>query len=196
MPIHHVWLIGREQQSMSHTGRSGVVLVCALLGTTAACTRQAAADPPSKMQAAPAATPPRLGVPARDRPRPTYRKAVVHVQAEDGEQRLDVEVAENDPQRMHGLMFTESLLDTQGMIFVFQESSVHWFWMKNTLIPLDMVFIGDDRKVVGVHENATPLSLARMGVNAASRYVLEVNSGWCRRHGVKAGTQLRFEGVE
>lgn len=109
---------------------------------------------------------------------------------------LDVEVASNDPQRMHGLMFKESLLDTQGMLFVFQKSETHNFWMKNTVIPLDMLFVGEDRKVVGIFENATPLSLAPMGVGKPSLYVLEVNAGWSRNHGVTAGAQLRFEGVE
>jgi uncharacterized membrane protein (UPF0127 family) len=128
--------------------------------------------------------------------RPTFRKARVVVQGQGGDLPLSVEVAEDDPQRAYGLMFKKQMGDDEGMIFLFDETREHIFWMKNTFIPLDMVFIGDDRRVEGVYENAEPFSLQRMTVQKPSRYVLEVNAGWCRQHGVGAGAQLRFDGVE
>lgn len=128
--------------------------------------------------------------------RPAFPWAKVVVEAKDGAIPLKVEVARNDPERSYGLMFKKELPADQGMVFVFQDNREHTFWMRNTFIPLDMIFIGEDRKVVGVYENAEPFSLARMSVGQPSRYVLEVNAGWARSHGVGPGTQIRFEGVE
>ena len=79
--------------------------------------------------------------------------------------------------------------------FVFDEDRDHSFWMKNTLIPLDMFFIARDGTVVGIHPNATPLSTANIAVGKPSRYVLEVPGGWAARHGIAAGAQVEFRGV-
>lgn len=128
--------------------------------------------------------------------RPAFRKARVVVHAPGGDVPLSVEVAETDAQRTHGLMFKEDLGSDEGMVFVFDRTQEHVFWMKNTPLPLDMVFLDDGRTVVGVYENAEPLSTARMSVGKPSRYVLEVRGGWCRAHRVGKGTALRFEGVE
>ena len=73
------------------------------------------------------------------------------------------------------------------MLFLFEESAPHGFWMKNTLIPLDMIFIGEDGRIVGIVESATPGSTALRDVGAPSRYVLEVNGGWSAARGVRPG---------
>jgi uncharacterized membrane protein (UPF0127 family) len=114
---------------------------------------------------------------------------------EGRELRLDVEIASDDPSRSRGLMFRRSLPEDSGMIFVFQEESFHSFWMKNTLIPLDMLFIDAQGKVVGVVENAEPRTLSSRSVEGDSRFVLEVNGGWCARHGVAAGDAVALEGM-
>jgi uncharacterized membrane protein (UPF0127 family) len=107
---------------------------------------------------------------------------------------VTVEVARSDPERSRGLMFRSALAPDAGMLFVFEETGDHAFWMKNTLIPLDMIFIGDDGRVSGVVARATPGSLEpRSG--GPSRFVLEVNGGWAEAHGVAAGDAIRFEGV-
>ena len=67
--------------------------------------------------------------------------------------------------------------------------------MKNTLIPLDMLFIAADGRIVGIHPDAVPLSTASMSVGRPSLYVLEVNGGWAARHGVRAGDRVEFHGV-
>jgi uncharacterized membrane protein (UPF0127 family) len=92
-------------------------------------------------------------------------------------------------------MFREKLADDEGMLFVFPASAVQSFWMKNTLIPLDMIFIGEDLTVVGVVERAEPHSLTPRYVPTPSRYVLEVNGGWSAARGVAAGDRVRFEGL-
>lgn len=128
--------------------------------------------------------------------RPAFKHARVFVQTAAGELPVRVEVARSEEERIHGLMFKERLAEDEGMIFLFDKTADHVFWMKNTPLPLDMVFLGEDRKVVGIHENAQPLSLTRVSVGQPSRYVLEVRGGWCRAQGVAPGAQVRFEGIE
>ena len=122
--------------------------------------------------------------------RPT---AVLH--GTGGPASIRLEVAASDAARANGLMFRQALADGDGMLFVFGETSDHGFWMKNTFIPLDMIFIGDDLRVVGVHARAVPQSLDTITVGAPSRYVLEVPGGWAERHGVTRGTQVELQGV-
>lgn len=111
-----------------------------------------------------------------------------------GRHAVAVEIARTDPERARGLMHRAELEEERGMLFIFDEADVHAFWMKNTLIPLDMIFIGEDGVVTGVVARATPGSLEpRAG--GRCRFVLEVNGGWAERHGVAAGDRVRFEGV-
>jgi uncharacterized membrane protein (UPF0127 family) len=107
-----------------------------------------------------------------------------------------VEIARNDEQRNRGLMFRRELAADHGMLFLFQETSEHPFWMRNTLIPLDIIFLGDDRKVVGVVANAAPQTDTQRTVKEPSRYVVEVLGGEAAAHGVGAGTRAVFVSVE
>jgi uncharacterized membrane protein (UPF0127 family) len=108
---------------------------------------------------------------------------------------LEVEVAITAPAIRQGLMYREHLPPDAGMIFVFHSSKVQTFWMKNTLIPLDMIFVDEGGTVVGVVEQTTPRSLEGRGVERESRFVIEVNAGWAAEHGVAAGTTVSLEGV-
>jgi uncharacterized membrane protein (UPF0127 family) len=103
---------------------------------------------------------------------------------------IRVEVVADDASRMRGLMYRNHLDDGHGMLFVFDETKDHSFWMKNTLIPLDMIFIGDDRRIAGVHANATPLSLTPISVGRPSRWVLEVPGGYAARAGIATGDAI------
>jgi uncharacterized membrane protein (UPF0127 family) len=124
------------------------------------------------------------------------QRGVVHVTTRDGrELRLEVEIASNDRDRARGLMFRKTMGEQAGMIFVFPEELPHSFWMKNTLLPLDMLFAAADGRIVGIVENAEPLTTTSRRVEDESKYVLEVNGGWCSRHGVTAGDRLRLEGM-
>ena len=78
------------------------------------------------------------------------------------------------------------------MLFLFDRAEVQTFWMKNTLIPLDMIFIGDNLRVVGVVENAEPMTLSPRTVGMPSRFVLEVNGGFAARFGIAADTTVDF----
>jgi hypothetical protein len=109
--------------------------------------------------------------------------------------RVDVEIARTEPERRKGLMDRASLPENAGMLFIFDETSVHSFWMKDTLVPLDMIFVDEEGRIVGIVESAAPGTLAARTVGAPSRYVLEVNGGWARARGVRAGDRVRFEDV-
>jgi uncharacterized membrane protein (UPF0127 family) len=107
---------------------------------------------------------------------------------------VNVEVAATNAKRELGLMFRRHLDEAAGMIFLFKQPQHLTFWMKNTLIPLDMIFADSDGRIVGIVESAAPLSESIDAVDGDSQYVLEVNGGFCKRHGVIAGDRLRFIG--
>lgn len=101
-----------------------------------------------------------------------------------------VEVARDPQDRARGLMFRTSLDALGGMIFIFDEEAIHPFWMKNTYIPLDMIFISEAKIVVGVLENVPPRTTTSRSVDLPSRYVVEVNAGFARAHRITVGTHL------
>jgi uncharacterized protein len=114
-----------------------------------------------------------------------------------GEQHVKVEIARTEPERQRGLMFRQKLEPGRGMIFLFDRPEPLKFWMKNTYIPLDMIFIAADKHVVYVEENAEPLTTTSRGTNEAeSQFVLEVPGGWARAHGVERGVAVKFVDID
>ena len=107
-----------------------------------------------------------------------------------------VEIADDDPERQRGLMFREQLAPDAGMLFLFETPQHLTFWMRNTYLPLDMIFIESSLTVLGVVENAEPRTETTRSVPGVSQYVLEVNAGFSREHGLTPGTVVRFVGVE
>ncbi len=101
-----------------------------------------------------------------------------------------VEIAKKNADRMRGLMYRKELGDNAGMLFIFEEERPLQFWMKNTCIPLDMIFISDAGVIVGIEENTPTLSTATFGPACPARYVLEVNAGWARKHGLRPGLRV------
>jgi len=108
---------------------------------------------------------------------------------------VTVELARTDEERARGMMNRRELGPEAGMLFLFSESEQRAFWMKNTLLSLDMLFIDDGGRVVGLIERAEPLTTSPRDPGIPSRYVLEVNGGWAARHGVRPGDRVRFENV-
>jgi uncharacterized membrane protein (UPF0127 family) len=106
-----------------------------------------------------------------------------------------VEVVRKRRDIRHGLMYRQHMPPDQGMLFLMGENVVHTFWMKNTLIPLDMIFIKSDKTIAGIVENTEPLTTERRSVDEPSLYVLEVNAGWTKKHGVSAGDPVEFVDV-
>ena len=126
---------------------------------------------------------------------PLPRASVRGVDAFGAPLEVKVEVAATADARERGLMWRTALGEDEGMLFVFPGVMEHSFWMRNTLIPLDMLFLGPGGEVLGVVENATPGSLAPRSVGRPSAYVLEVPGGWAARHGVQAGARMQLVGV-
>lgn len=114
---------------------------------------------------------------------------------------VSVELAADDELRAQGLMWRDQLRPGTGMLFLFNRDEEHSFWMQNTLIPLDMVWIDKDQRVVGVQYNVPPCRVQNCpsyspGTGVLSRYVLEVAGGVAQAHGIKAGDQLKFVQTE
>jgi len=106
-----------------------------------------------------------------------------------------VEVADTPAKRAQGLMYRNDLPEEQGMLFLFPAATNQTFWMKNTPLSLDLMFIGSDLRIVGIVERATPFSTDSLSVSAPSQFVLEVRGGFCQRHGIKVGDAVRFDGI-
>jgi uncharacterized membrane protein (UPF0127 family) len=106
-----------------------------------------------------------------------------------------VEIADTPAKREMGLQYRNELADDQGMLFLFPAEEVLTFWMKNTPIPLDMIFIGSDLKIVGIARDAVPFSTTTRSVGVPSRFVLEIKGGLAKQKGIETGDAVRFEGV-
>jgi hypothetical protein len=125
--------------------------------------------------------------------RPSGPTARIH--AARGPIDVSLELANTPEKLQRGLMYRQSLADDHGMLFIFPQDADHEFWMKNTYISLDMIFIAVDGRIVGIQPNATPLSEAGVGVGRPSRYVLEVPGGYAARRGIAPGDRVELRGV-
>jgi uncharacterized protein len=105
---------------------------------------------------------------------------------------VDAELVRTEHDTMRGLMYRKSMGAEHGMLFDLTVRDDHKFWMHNTCIPLDLLYIDEDGLIAGIVENAPTMNDESRGVGCPSRWVLEVNAGWSRRHGVKAGQRVRL----
>ena len=112
---------------------------------------------------------------------PTHQRAPIS---------LTVKVAETERQRRHGLMFVSHLPERHGMLFVFDSDAPRQFWMKNTQIPLDMLFFDSAGRLVNIIHAAVPFSLTRRNSTGPARYVLELNGGAAGKFDVQPDAQL------
>jgi len=108
---------------------------------------------------------------------------------------VSVETAKTREARGLGLMYRKSLKKNSGMLFIFEEEKQHPFTMKNTYIPLDMIFISRTKKIVGIIENTRPLTRGPYSIKTASKYVLEVNAGFCSKNGISIGDQVVLDKI-
>ncbi len=106
---------------------------------------------------------------------------------------INIEIADNDAERAQGLMWRTSMPEDDGMLFVFDQSKILTFWMKNTYIPLDMVFADSTGRIVTIHQNATPFSEATIASTQPAKYVVEVNGGFCAKYGIVDGDAISYE---
>lgn len=110
--------------------------------------------------------------------------------------KIDIEIAEDDQTRMQGLMYRKHMAETQGMLFIFDYESPQTFWMKNTEISLDMIFISRTLEVVSIQKYTQPFSEGKYPSEGSALYVLEVVGGFSDRHNIQPGDKIRFSRTE
>ena len=108
----------------------------------------------------------------------------------NGPHRFKVEVAETPAQMEQGLMFRTSLAPDAGMLFIYPQPTVATMWMKNTLIPLDMLFVDVQGRIVNIRQRAVPQSLDVISAAAPVRAVIELNGGTAARLGIEPGDKV------
>ena len=111
---------------------------------------------------------------------------------------IEVELAKTRQQTERGLMFRENLEENKGMLFIFSKDEERYFWMKNTLIDLDIIFINSQGTIENIAQNVPHSYIAAPQEEVATaegfgKYVLEVNSGFAKKHNLKAGDRLNLK---
>ncbi len=109
--------------------------------------------------------------------------------------RINIEIANTQTTIMRGLMDRDSLKMDHGMLFIFDDEEQRTFWMKNTRFPLDILFIGENKKILYIAEYTTPYSTNPIPGFYPARYVLEVNAGYCHLHGIIPGVLIDYSSL-
>jgi len=123
-------------------------------------------------------------------PARSAERQTLEIATKSGVHAFSVELAATEAQRQEGLMYRKSLPEGQGMLFDFQRDQEVGFWMKNTYIPLDMIFIRGDGRILRIAENTEPLSEKIVPSNGPVRAVLEVIGGTARKLGIAPGDRV------
>lgn len=106
---------------------------------------------------------------------------------------VDIEIADDDARRTQGLMYRDSMAENRAMLFIFPDEQERSFWMKNTIMPLDIIYVNAKGVIVTVQKNAVPYSEDSIPSNGPAQYVVEVNAGFCDRHSIKAGDHVQWK---
>jgi len=105
---------------------------------------------------------------------------------------INIEIADTPQKRETGLMGRPTLGEKDGMLFIFEAEQQLSFWMMNTMIPLDMMFIDADHRIVTIQRNTVPFSKDSYSADKPGQYVLEVNGGFCDRYGIVVGQKVEW----
>jgi uncharacterized protein len=108
------------------------------------------------------------------------------------QEKLTIEIADNELETTQGLMYRRTMPDSCGMVFIFPDSQPRNFWMKNTYLPLDILFLDESKKIVTIQANRTPFSEEQIPSFENAKYVLEVNAGYCKRKGIEKGDIVKW----
>lgn len=110
--------------------------------------------------------------------------------------RLDIELAETSYEQQTGLMYREDMEEDQGMLFIYDSESIRNFYMKNTYIPLDIIYYDADSTLVSIQKNTTPRDESSLPSEGPAQYILEVNAGLSDEWGIGEGDKFSFKGTE
>lgn len=129
-----------------------------------------------------------------EEPKFSYEGDLVFVEANNSDTLayITIEVADDDEQRAQGLMYRSIIPDTTGMLFIFDEAQSRSFWMKNTKVPLDILYINDDKEIFMIYKSVMPYSEQSIPSEGAARYVVEVAGGYTTRHQIEEGDKISF----
>lgn len=106
--------------------------------------------------------------------------------------RIAIEIADEEDEIRQGLMFRSTMADTSGMLFIFKREKMQSFWMKNTKIPLDIIFINRDKEIVTIQKDNPTDSEESIPSSAPAKYVVEVNAGFCDQYNIEKGDKISF----
>ncbi len=106
---------------------------------------------------------------------------------------LSIEIAESEYETATGLMYRKSMKEEQGMLFIFPDVAMHSFYMKNTEIPLDLIFIDENLKIVSFQKEAKPYDETSLSSQVPIKYVLEINAGLADQWGLVVGDRITYE---
>ena len=110
--------------------------------------------------------------------------------------KYDIEIAETDYERQRGLMDRTSMKDDQAMLFIFPDVQVRSFYMKNTKIPLDIIYLDGNKTIVSFQKNAKPFDESSLPSGAPAQYVLEINAGLSDEWQLEVGDRMAFQTIE
>ena len=119
--------------------------------------------------------------------------SIFKIASDSTEVKLDIEIADTDYDIQTGLMYRNSMDPNQGMLFIFDDVRERFFYMKNTQIPLDIIYIDANQKIVSFQKNAKPLDESSLPSNIPAKYVLEVNAGLVDTWLVKEGDSISYK---
>ena len=106
---------------------------------------------------------------------------------------FDIEIADSDYETQTGLMYRNSMENNQGMLFIFPDEAMHSFYMKNTEIPLDIIFVSSDLRIASFKENAQPLNESGLSSEVPVQYVLEINAGLVEKWQLEVGDRIAYQ---
>lgn len=107
--------------------------------------------------------------------------------------KLEIEIVDNAADRQKGLMFRKSMPEHRGMLFIFETEEPQAFWMKNTLMSLDIIYVDNKNTVVSIQKRATPLNEKSLPSEKPAIYVVETNAGYADKFGIKEGVKINFK---
>lgn len=181
-----------DKQKGKPSGSSKYLLIAALIAVAGYFTYEFAVKPEEKISA-PVVVDPREKIKNVREPQ-FVKEGELEFLSKDSKpvRKIDVELAENDHEREVGLMYRRSMDDGKGMLFIFPREESQSFWMKNTVIPLDIIYVNAGKQIVKIYKNTTPFSENSLPSGKAAMYVVEVAGGFTDRYGIREGDKISF----
>ncbi len=129
-------------------------------------------------------------------PEPVFKKEgeliFLHKETNDQIQKIDIEIADNDHDTETGLMYRRSMDENKGMLFIFKNYKAHRFWMKNTVIPLDIIYLDSSRMITKIYKSTIPFSEKGLPSEVPVKYTIEVNAGFTEKYGIDEGDRIIY----